>query len=265
MEHRKRPEPLTEFLVDDRGNGIYEITAPPMRFKQYLVVGGEKALLIDTGFGLGSLKEVISRLTDKPLILVNTHGHPDHGGGNGEFGSPLLRSEDFPLYAQKCSFEARLEEAEHWGIPDAAEKLLPTPPAPTPLEENAVFDLGGRTLRVFHTPGHTMGSICILDEQTRALFTGDNTNGERVSLAESCASTVSVYLQTLKTIRELDPAVLYTGHMPGAVGPEQLDRLIACAEKILAGEKGEFIKTPMAEGWKVTVDGTSVTYTEGKL
>ena len=265
MEQRKRPEPLKDFIVDDRGDGIYEITSPPMRFKQYLVIGTEKALLIDTGFGLGSLKKIVDGLTDKPVILVNTHGHPDHGGGNIEFGSPLMRAEDNELYAHKCAYETRLAEAGHWGIPDAAEKLQPTPPAPTTLEENTVFDLGGRTLRVIHTPGHTIGSICIFDERTRALFTGDNTNEHGVFLDGTCGAAVSEYLASMKKVRELKPTVLYSGHMPGAVDPEQLDRQIACAEKILAGEKGEFIKSPLSEGWMVTVDGASLTYPEGKL
>lgn len=265
MEHGKRPEPIKNFAVQDRGSGIFEITAPPMRYKQYLIIGEEKAMLIDTGFGVGSLKEVVDGITDKPLILLNTHGHPDHGGGNAEFGSPFLRAEDNERYADKCAFETRLEEAGHWGIPDIAEQLLPTPPAPTALEENAVFDLGGRMLRVIHTPGHTLGSICIYDEETGALFTGDNTNARGIFLDGEWGSTVTEYLASMEKIRNLNPSVLYTGHMPGAVGPEQIDRQIACAQKILAGEKGEYTRTPMAEGWQVTIDGGAIMYTEGKI
>ena len=97
MEQKKRPEPIKEYSVNDLGSGIYNITAPPMRFQQYLVLGEEKALLIDSGFGLGSLKKVVDGLTDLPVVLVNTHGHPDHGGGNGEFGSPYLHPDDNEL------------------------------------------------------------------------------------------------------------------------------------------------------------------------
>ena len=265
MEQRKRPEMLKEFIVDDRGNGIYEITSPPMRFKEYLVVGREKALLIDTGFGLGSLKRVVDGLTDKPLIVINTHGHPDHVGGNAEFGTALLRAEDMELYGSKGSFECRLEEAGHWGIADAAEKLQTTPPAPTLLDSGTVLDLGGRLLLVLHTPGHTMGSVCVFDEESGALFTGDNTNEHGVSLGEDSSSTVEIYLKSLERIRTLGATVLYTGHMPGAVSPEQIDRLIACAERILAGERGEYVKSPMFEGWRVEAEGASIIYREGKL
>ena len=265
MEHRKRPEPITDFLVDDRGEGVYEITSPPMRFKQYLVIGQEKALLIDTGFGLGSLKKVVDGLTDKPLILVNTHGHPDHGGGNAEFGSPFLRPEDHPAYEQKCAYETRREEAGHWPIPDAAEKLQPTPPAPIALEEDAVFDLGGRKLRVIHTPGHTKGSVCIYDEKTGALFTGDNTNAHGVFLDAEWGATAGEYVASMKKLRDLKPTMLYSGHMPGAVEPAQLGRLIVCGEKLLSGERGEFVKTPLSQGWQVAVDGASLLCPEGKL
>ena len=265
MEERRRPELLWEFLTDDKGAGIMEITAPPMRFKQYLIRGREKALLVDTGFGLGSLKAVVNRLTDLPLILVNTHGHPDHGGGNAEFGSPLLHPADNDLYALKCSLETRAEEASHWGIKNAKSILQPTPPTPMRLEDGTVFDLGDRMIRVIHTPGHTMGSICLFDEGSGALFTGDNANAHGVSIAESCGSTVTTYLESMKKLRSLGAKTLYTGHMPGAVEPAQIDRLIFCAEKILTGEKGEFVQTPMAKGWRVSADGAAITYTEGKL
>lgn len=265
MEQGKRLEPIRDFTAQDRGDGIFEITAPPMRYKQYLVVGAEKAMLIDTGFGVGSLKKVVDGLTDKPLVLINTHGHPDHGGGNAEFGSPFLRAEDHERYAYKCAYETRLEEAGHWGIPNIAERLQPTPPEPVALEDNAVFDLGGRMLRVLHTPGHTLGSICIYDEQTGALFTGDNTNARGIFLDGAFGSTVSQYWTSMKRIQALNPTVLFTGHMPGAVSPEQIRRQIACAERILAGEKGEYTRMPMAEGWQICADGGSILYTDKNL
>ena len=260
MEQRKRPEPLKTFLTEDHGNGIIEITAPPMRFKQYLVIGDEKALLIDTGFGYGSLKKVVEKLTDKPIILVKTHGHPDHGGGNAEFGSPLMDPADNELYAYKCAYEVRLDEAMHWHVDDAAEKLQPTPPAPTALEDGHVFDLGGRTLKVIRTPGHTRGSVCIYDEKTNSLFTGDNTNDHGVSLAEKAAASVSTYLESLMKIKAVGADTLYTGHMPGKVAPEKVDCYIACAKRILAGERGAYVETPMARGYKLDADGASIQY-----
>ena len=264
MEMRKRPEPIKEHIVTDLGDGIINITAPPMRFQQYLVIGKEKALLIDSGFGLGSLKKIVDGLTDKPVILVNTHGHPDHGGGNAEFGAPLLHPDDNEVYAHKCAYETRLEEARHWGIPDAAKKLQPTPPVPIALEDGHVFDLGGRVLKVIHTPGHTRGSVCIFDEQSGTLFSGDNVQGMATALMERDAANVSTYMASMEKIAALPVTKICTGHMPAVVQPETIGKKIECCKRILAGETGELIKTPMGEGYMMTVDGTSVHYAPDK-
>lgn len=258
-----RPAPIREFSVEDKGNGIFEITAPPMRFKQYLVVGEEKALLIDTGFGMGSLKAVVDKLTDKPIILVNTHGHPDHGGGNAEFGPAYLHPADDALYAFKCA-EARFDEAAHWPGEERFE-LQPFESRTLPLADGAVFDLGGRKLRVLHTPGHTAGSVSVYDERTGALFTGDNTNAHGVFIDNQSPATVTEYLASLKKMKAKNPAVLYTGHMPGAVEPRQIDALIACAEAVLAGNRGEYTEGRMNSGWKIEINGVSFTYVDGKI
>lgn len=262
---RKRPEPIKTFMTQDLGNGIINITAPPMRFQQYLVLGSEKALLIDTGFGMGSLKAVIDGLTQLPILLINTHGHPDHGGGNAEFGAPLLHPADNDLYAYKCARETRLEEVTRWGLAEEADKLQPTPLAPIPVEDGTVIDLGDRKLTVHHTPGHTAGSICIFDEQTGYLFTGDNVMGMATALTEPSATSVAVYLASMEKIAKLPVKMVCTGHMPPVISPETIHSKIECARKILAGEQGEFIQTPMGSGYMMTVNGTSVHYTPDKV
>ena len=261
MEQRKRPEPLKEHLTNDLGNGIINITAPPMRFQQYLVLGEEKALLIDSGFGMDSLKKIVDNLTDLPIVLVNTHGHPDHGGGNAEFGSPYLHPDDNELYAWKCSYEMRLDEAMHWGIEGAAERLQRELPAPIPMEDGHVFDLGGRKLTVYHTPGHSRGSVCIFDEQTGFLFAGDNLNAMATALLEDCATNVSTYLASMEKIAKLPVKKVCTGHMPALVEPDCIVKKIECARRILSGETGEFVQGRMGDGYMLTVDGTSIHYT----
>lgn len=261
MEQRKRPEPIKDYIVSDLGEGIFNITAPPMRFQQYLVLGTEKALLIDSGFGLGSLKKVVDRLTSLPVVLINTHGHPDHGGGNAEFGRPLLHPDDNELYRCKCSFESRLEEAFHWGLEDAPQQLQPTPPEPLPLADGHVFHLGGRELRAIHTPGHSRGSVCIFDERTGTLFSGDNVQGMATALTEECAANVSTYLASMEKLAALPVKAICTGHMPAVLPPDYIGKKILCARRILAGEPGETVRSRIGECLAMTVDGTSIHYT----
>ena len=261
MEMRKRPEPIRDFQVHDLGEGIWNITAPPMRFQQYLVLGDEKALLIDTGFGLGSLKKVVDGITDLPIVLLNTHGHPDHGGGNAEFGSPLLHPADNELYAEKCSYAYRYDELTRlWHMDGEADKLQKELPAPLPLEDGARIDLGGRVLTVLHTPGHTMGSVCVFDEKTGSLFAGDNLNAMATGMTEDCASTISEFLASLQKLAALPVTAAYTGHMPARVEPSVIAGKIECCEKILAGEPGEVENSPRGNGLMMRAGGTGIHY-----
>ena len=253
-------EPISEFEVTYLEHGIFKIMAPPMRFHQYLVLGEGKALLIDSGFGMGSLKAVVDKLTDLPIVLINTHGHPDHGGGNAEFGRPLLHPADNELYAQKCAYGSRLEEAKHWNIPDAAEQLQPTPEPPIPIEDGAEIELGGRRLTVIHTPGHTKGSISIFDEKTGYLFTGDNTMGNVTSLTEPSAATVSDYLRSMEKLLKLPAKAICTGHVPAVVEPKIMQDKLDCAKRILSGDMPETVHTPMGDALRMEVNGTAVHY-----
>ncbi|MGI6071872.1 MAG: MBL fold metallo-hydrolase [Lachnospiraceae bacterium] len=256
---RKRPEPLKEAFVTDCGNGIFNITSPPMRFQQYLVIGKEKALLIDTGFGLGSLKKIIDGLTSLPIILLNTHGHPDHGGGNEEFGSPLLHPADSDLYFDKCSYEYRKTEmTRDWQMEEEAAKIFRETPAPIPVEDGTIIDLGERKLTVIHTPGHTRGSVCVWDEQTRNLFAGDNIQPMTTALTEESAADLSTYIKSLKRLKEFDIQGIYGGHFQGGTSPDLIDSKIKCAEKMLSGDWGKYMDIGRNKGYIQEVDGTSI-------
>ena len=86
----------------------------------YLVAGRERALLIDTGWGEGDLPAHVATRTDLPLTVVNTHGHPDHSSGNGQFDEVYIHTADLPLAVETTA------------------KLIP-------IYDGYTFDLGGRT------------------------------------------------------------------------------------------------------------------------
>ena len=133
----------------------------------YLVVGEDKACMIDTMMGYNDLKQAAAKLTDKPVIVVNTHGHPDHIFGNVYFEEAFLHPADREL---ACSFE---EEPDF--VRSCNARGVSMPPFRDILPGD-VIDLGGRTLEVFALPGHTPGGILLLLREDRVLFTGDSVN-----------------------------------------------------------------------------------------
>ena len=133
----------------------------------YLVVGDNKACLIDTMLGYNDLSKATSKLTDKPVIVVNTHGHPDHIYGNVYFSEAYMHPADFEL-AQMFVKEP--------AYADILKKKGAVFPSLKPIKEGDVIDLGGRTLKIYELPGHTPGGIVLLLQEDRILFTGDSIN-----------------------------------------------------------------------------------------
>ena len=122
----------------------------------FLLTGTEKALLIDSGMNVHNAKEIASGLTKLPILLLNTHADRDHIGSNEEFASFYMHPAEESLYRSS-------------GKPGTV----------LPVVEGDILDLGNRSLRIIHLPGHTPGSIAVLDGKYRVLISGDpiQTNG----------------------------------------------------------------------------------------
>jgi hydroxyacylglutathione hydrolase len=192
---------------------IYTSSVPnKTSVNMYLVTGTNQALLIDTGYPDDITPEYVRTLTPLPLIVVNTHAHPDHSGCNEKFGKVYVHPADVNAakrYSGKC-------------------ELLP-------VQDKHVFDLGGRKLEVILTVGHTPGSICLLDAQDKLLFTGDSSNGEVWMHISSVP--LETYLKSIKHVmeRKNEYNKLLLGH--GAPVPDTfLLDVVACAQEILDGK-----------------------------
>lgn len=144
----------------------------------YLVCGSEKACLIDTAYGLTDLKELAAELTGLPVSVINTHGHIDHVYGNRWFEHAMIHPADQALYREAVdSFEDMVSQdwvRETYGdyLRNLDISTVRFPQAES-IREGNVIDLGGKRLEVIEIPGHTAGSIMLIDRDEKICFAGD--------------------------------------------------------------------------------------------
>jgi glyoxylase-like metal-dependent hydrolase (beta-lactamase superfamily II) len=249
--------PITRPMVVEIAKDTYFINEFGMD-AQYLVAGEKRALVIDTGTGFYDMKELIGRLTSLPYDVVVTHGHPDHAGGVGQFDTVYMHPADVGA-AKRLTYEGAVQYGEImwnmaigyrgvWGYTPADARRFTKLPEFKPLGEGTVFDLGGRKLTVYEVPGHTLGSVVLIDDKSRILFSGDAANGN----VGANATSVSTLLRGLIKLRNLRSAYdrQYTGHTSYAgtidavsQSPQVLDDLIEAFRSLLRGNaKTQVIK-----------------------
>lgn len=183
-----------ELFIKELKPGVYVLDEGHMA-SGYLVVGEEKACVIDTMNGLSDIRAAVRNITDKPIVLINTHGHPDHIFGNIYFKEEaLLNPKDLELAE---SFKSIPEFA------DACKARGVSMPPFKPVKEGDVFDLGGKTLEVYELPGHTPGGIVLLLKEDRILFTGDGVNHYLWMMLDGCLK-LSDYVKSLDRIMFLE-------------------------------------------------------------
>ncbi|MCZ8521270.1 MULTISPECIES: MBL fold metallo-hydrolase [Paenibacillus] len=217
-----------------------------------LVTGTDQALLLDTGYGFGDLERTVRRLTDLPLLVVNSHGHIDHIGGNHAFGEAYLHEDDMDLARQHSSEalrEGMLKAVDSGVLPDGFQGeayIRRKLPSWTGIREGHVFRLGDRDLEVYHTPGHSPGSIALLDRKTGTLL-GADTVMPMVWLFLPESTSVSVYQASLEKLRRLPFRRIVSSHFPHALDRSCLEGLIRCASRIDVSKSVPY-STPLAEG-----------------
>ena len=183
--------------------------------RMFLLAGDEKALLIDSGMQVHNARDIAQSLTPLPVELLNTHADMDHTGSNEQFDS----------------FYMHPEEEAHYRRGGKGGRLIP-------VRDGDELDLGNRKLRIIHLPGHTPGSIAVLDVSSRVLISGDPVQehgrifmfGEHRNMSDYIAS-----LEKLDRMKgEFDE--LWPSHADLPVSPDAIGRLIEGAKKVMRGE-----------------------------
>ena len=250
---------------------IYE----PNQFEEaisYLVEGSDRAVLIDTGNGIGDIRAVVEALSDLPISVVLTHEHYDHVAGAWRF-------EEIVAFDNQASL-ARLAEGrsneslQQYVTEDYLWKPLPPgwdpttwtipPIVPTSLvQAGDLIDLGDRTLEVIYTPGHSPGQMSLLDGENRLLFTGDHffpgplyAFGDDVDLDEYIASN----RRLVDRLEEFDWVL--SGHNDPWIGSAVLPRVSDAFDLILAGggeySEGDGLRRYTFDGFDIIVRGDVV-------
>jgi glyoxylase-like metal-dependent hydrolase (beta-lactamase superfamily II) len=210
----------------------------------YLIVGGKQAVLFDTGMGISDIRKVTAQLTRLPIIVLNSHTHNDHVGGNWQFETVYGMDTDFTRSNAKGSrkdaqdelgtdmicgelpqgFDPKSHETKPWKISRF-------------LHAGDKIELGGRRLEILSTPGHTPDAVSVLDRVNGLLFTGDTYYPGNIWLYRP-ETDLDAYVASAKRLAVLAPhlqLVLGAHNVPFAQ-PSMLAKLVTAIEAIRAGK-----------------------------
>lgn len=247
------------------------IVAEPGHVFSWLIAGRDRSVLLDTGLGLADISAAIAPVAKGPVTAINSHVHFDHVGGNElfervgmhELGPEWIERGTRDAYLSGYSELARgmhsawerlrdLDRSDWFLVgPDETLREWPAerldelgwridPPPPTQLlADGDTVELGDRSLRVIHTPGHAPDHICLVDEAAGILFAQDQAYyGPQLIYEEG--SDLEAYAHSMRRLAdELTGAIriVYTAHcLRYSVPPRFLTELAEAAEAMAAGE-----------------------------
>jgi glyoxylase-like metal-dependent hydrolase (beta-lactamase superfamily II) len=227
--------------------GVFAIYEPHQYEEviSYLIVGTKKALLFDTGLGIGNIRKVVASLTSLPITVLNSHTHFDHIGDNWQFeeilgvesaytrgntnGATHDQLRDVVVPARFCGRPPAGFDPDRYAIPPFKISGF--------VKDGNVIDLGGRQLQVLFTSGHTPDSLCLWDRQNRLLFTGDTFYAGPIFLYVP-ETNPGNYRRSVERLVSIEPMLdlLLPSHNFPAEKPEMLLKLKAAFDRVDSGK-----------------------------
>lgn len=202
-----------DYQVIQIDSHTWRIEEPGVRF--FLLEGTERALLIDSGMQVRNAREIAEGVTKLPLSLLVTHGDRDHVGSN----------EEFPVFHMHPA-----EASNYYNTQGKRGEFLP-------VWDGEVLDLGDRPLEIIALPGHTPGSIAVLDRKARILIGGDPVQDGQIFMF-GVQREMHAYIHSLARLEGYRDAFdwVYPSHGSFPVSPDLIPALREAAEKVLRGE-----------------------------
>ena len=239
------------FKVYAVADGVFALKEPRQAegVNSFLIAGSKRALLFDSGLGVGRIGRVVSKLTPLPVTVLNSHTHFDHVGGNAEFGDvrnlkipyslASSRGEVDPAiadYARPTLSEGRICGSLPAGVTSRDYKI-PTWHISRYLKDHERIDLGDRTVEVLRTPGHTPDSIVLLDRARGLLFTGDTYYSDQLYLWAP-GTDLDAYRASIDRLAALHPNLktLFPARGTPTADPQRLVELQSALRDIQAGK-----------------------------
>ena len=234
------------FEVYKPAAGVFAIYEPHQAEETigYLIIGQKRALLFDTGMGISDIKKVTEELTKLPIIVLNSHTHDDHVGGNWQFDTVYGMDTDFT----RANAKGSREDAQAEITPDQICGSLPRGFDPKAyvtrpwkiaayMHDGERFDLGGRTIEVIATPGHTPDAISLIDRAHGLLFTGDTYYPAPIWLFRP-ETDLSAYSASIRRLAALAPQIklVLGAHNIPVAQPAVLAQLVAAFDLVRAGK-----------------------------
>lgn len=236
MGHRYRVNKLCDGIwhIDEVGLG-----------SAYIIHGKSRGLLIDTGTGIDDLRGLVEKFLDVPYDVVLTHGHVDHAGGISQFDEVYINEKDIAMVdsitlQNRESYISSMYFANATDVQpaDIIEEMRTNEKCRyIPIKSGDVFSLGNRAIKVFECPGHTSGSICLCDEVSGLIFSGDSMNEIELlcAPAEDRMQLLGTWYEIGQTILSSQKFILCCGGH-GVFSPEKAWEILECGRKILSNE-----------------------------
>ena len=211
----------------------------------YLILGSQKAILLDTGMGISDIHKLVRELTKLQIIVLNSHTHDDHVGGNWQFDAIYSMDTDFSRQNAKGSVEdAQTEIAPGEICGELPKNFYPKTYRTKPwhitkyIHDGEIIDLGGRSIEVLSTPGHTPDAITLFDRANGLLFTGDTYYPAPIWLYRP-ETDLDAYAKSIARLAALAPQVkvVIGAHNVPVAPPSVLPALVTAFDDLRAGKR----------------------------